>query len=190
MVRGHGTRKGRPISGTPSSSGARLRASRPHKIATSGSPRAARALIACSVTASQPLPRCDPGFPGWTVSTLLSSSTPRWSTASGPPSPGSDIRDRRRTRGIRWPGRAGRPDRGRHREAEPDRMARRGVRVLAHDQHPHLVERLLECPQHLVACWQVSRWQAYRLVGGFRYAGGFSAFNLTPLPRSSTPALC
>ena len=52
-------------------------ASRPHKIATSGSGRAASARIAHSVTASQPLPRCDAGFPGCTVNTLLSSMTPR-----------------------------------------------------------------------------------------------------------------
>src|SRR5216683_1735004 len=59
------------------SSGTSVRASRPHKIATSGASRAARARMACSVTSSQPLPRCEPGLPGWTVSTRLSSSTPR-----------------------------------------------------------------------------------------------------------------
>jgi hypothetical protein len=33
--------------------------------------------MAWSVTFSQPLPRCEPGLRGCTVSTLLSSSTPR-----------------------------------------------------------------------------------------------------------------
>ena len=41
-----------------------MRASRPQRIATSGWSRRARARIACSVTASQPLPRWEPGLPG------------------------------------------------------------------------------------------------------------------------------
>ncbi len=62
--------------GTSGSSGLRFRASRPQSTATSGPPRAASTSIARWVMASQPLPRCEPGEPGWTVSTLLSSSTP------------------------------------------------------------------------------------------------------------------
>ena len=58
--------------------GVRPCASRPQRIATNGPPRATRARIAASVISSQPLPRCDPGVPGATVSTLLSSRTP-WS---------------------------------------------------------------------------------------------------------------
>ena len=51
-------------------------ASRPQRIATSGPPRAASASTAHAVTSSQPLPLCDAGAPGRTVSTRLSSSTP------------------------------------------------------------------------------------------------------------------
>ncbi|CNI60203.1 Uncharacterised protein [Mycobacterium tuberculosis] len=60
-------------------------ASRPHKIATSGCERATSARIAHSVTASQPLPRCDAGLLGRTVSTLFNSITPR--SAQGVKSP-------------------------------------------------------------------------------------------------------
>ena len=35
-------------------------------------------------------------------------------------------------------------------------MARRGVRILSDDQHPHVGERLLEGAQHLVARGQVA----------------------------------
>src|SRR5256886_3803801 len=62
--------------GTVPSNGLRLRALRPQRIATSGPPRAASARIACSVTSSQPLPWCEFGLPGSTVSALFSSSTP------------------------------------------------------------------------------------------------------------------
>ena len=58
------------------SSGLSVRASRPQRIATSGWSRSARARIACSVTASQPLPRWEPGLPGATVRTRLRSRTP------------------------------------------------------------------------------------------------------------------
>ena len=62
----------------PSASiGASVAASRPHRIATKGSSRATSARIAHSVTASQPLPRCEAGVPACTVSTRLSSMTPR-----------------------------------------------------------------------------------------------------------------
>ena len=50
--------------GVSPSSGRSVPASRPHRIATSGPPRATSARIACSVTASQPLPRCEPETPG------------------------------------------------------------------------------------------------------------------------------
>ena len=51
--------------GMPASNGTSVRASRPHKIATKGSVcLAASARMACSVTSSHPLPRCDPGLPG------------------------------------------------------------------------------------------------------------------------------
>ena len=40
---------------------------------------------------------------------------------------------------------------GRHRERQPDRVARRRVGVLPDDEHPHVVERLLERPQHVRA---------------------------------------
>ena len=53
-----------------------LCASRPHRIATSGVPRATSALIAQSVTRSHPRPRWLPGLPGETVSTRLSNRTP------------------------------------------------------------------------------------------------------------------
>ena len=42
------------------------------------------------------------------------------------------------------------------REAEADRVARRGVRILADDQYPHVGERLFEGAQHLVARGQVA----------------------------------
>src|SRR5580704_12955745 len=45
--------------------------------------------------------------------------------------------------------------RGGRREAEADRMSRRRVRILTHDQHPHVGERLLEGPQHQIAGGQV-----------------------------------
>src|ERR1700761_312767 len=62
----------------PSASmGLSVDASRPHRIATIGCERATSARIAHSVTASHPLPRCDAGLLGRTVSTLFSSSTPR-----------------------------------------------------------------------------------------------------------------
>ena len=51
-------------------------ASRPHKIAASGPPRAASTSMARAVTASQPRPRCEADSPGRTVSTRLSSITP------------------------------------------------------------------------------------------------------------------
>src|ERR1022692_2155991 len=44
---------------------------------------------------------------------------------------------------------------GRDREAEADRMPGRGVGGLADDQPPHIAERLLEPPQHVVAGRQV-----------------------------------
>src|SRR5690349_20235105 len=47
------------------------------------------------------------------------------------------------------------PHLGRDREAQPDRMAGRGIRVLADDEHAHVVERLLERPQHVVPGRQV-----------------------------------
>jgi hypothetical protein len=49
-----------------------------------------------------------------------------------------------------------RPHTWRNREAEADRMPRRRVRVLADDQHPHLVERLLERGQDAIARGQVA----------------------------------
>ena len=55
----------------PVSIGLSVAASRPHNTATNGCGRATRARMAHSVTASQPLPRCDAGVPGRTVSTLL-----------------------------------------------------------------------------------------------------------------------
>ena len=36
-----------------------------------------------------------------------------------------------------------------HREAQPHRVPRRGIRVLADDQDSHLIERLLKRPQHI-----------------------------------------
>ncbi|COX50955.1 Uncharacterised protein [Mycobacterium tuberculosis] len=69
--------------------GFRVDASRPHRIATSGAARAARARIAHSVTASQPLPRCDAGLLGRTVSTLFNSNTPRCAQGVRSPFEGS-----------------------------------------------------------------------------------------------------
>jgi hypothetical protein len=60
------------------STGLSVDASRPHRIATIGCDRATKARMAHSVTASQPLPRCDAGLLGRTVRTLFNSSTPRW----------------------------------------------------------------------------------------------------------------
>ena len=62
--------------GTPPSMGSRDCASRPHRMATSGPPRATRASMAVWVTSSHPLPRCEAGRPGWTVRHLLRSNTP------------------------------------------------------------------------------------------------------------------
>ena len=61
---------------TPPSEGASACASRPHRIATSGPPRAASASMASPVTSSQPRRRWEPAAPGETVSTRLSSITP------------------------------------------------------------------------------------------------------------------
>src|SRR5262245_32485350 len=73
------------MQGTGDSNGLRLRALRPQRMATSGPPRAASARIACSVTSSHPLPWWEFGRPGWTVSALFSSRTPR--SVHGPRSP-------------------------------------------------------------------------------------------------------
>ena len=54
------------------------RASLPHRIATHGPPRSTSAMMARSVTSSQPRPRCEADSPGRTVSTRLRSITP-WS---------------------------------------------------------------------------------------------------------------
>ena len=42
------------------------------------------------------------------------------------------------------------------RERQPDRVARRGIRVLADDQHPHLSQGVTEGPQHVPTGWQVA----------------------------------
>ena len=145
------------ISGTPSSSGARLRASRPHKIATSGVCRAASARMACSVTSSQPWPRWEPGLRGshgeHPVEQQHAALAPRGQIAVG--------RGRVAEVGGVLPEdveQAGRQPAylGRDREAQPDRITGRGVGILADDQHPHLVERLLEGAQYPVARGQVA----------------------------------
>lgn len=71
--------------GTSPRSFVRFWASRPHRMATSGPPRATSAEIAADVTASQPLPRWEALALGRTVSTRLSSSTP--ASAHGDRSP-------------------------------------------------------------------------------------------------------
>src|SRR5690606_18330198 len=67
---------GLSITGTDPSAARAERASRPHSTATSGPPRATRAPTASAVTDSQPRPRCEPAIPAWTVSEVLSRSTP------------------------------------------------------------------------------------------------------------------
>src|ERR1017187_10154679 len=54
-----------------------------------------------------------------------------------------------------------RADRRRHREAQADWMPRRRVRVLADDQHPDLVEGLLEGSQHEIASREVGAARRY-----------------------------
>ena len=49
---------------SPVNIGLSVAASRPHSTATNGCARATKARMAHSVTASQPLPRCDAGVPG------------------------------------------------------------------------------------------------------------------------------
>lgn len=41
-----------------------------------------------------------------------------------------------------------------HRERQPDGMPRRGVRILAHDQHPHARQRLAERTEDVRRRWQ------------------------------------
>ena len=133
-------------------------ASRPHKIATSGPPRATSASIARCVTCSQPLPRWDPERPGCTVSTRLSSSTPccepRRQIAAGCRTDaeigvelGIDVLqrpwDRAHVRG--------------HRERQAHRVPWGGVGILADDQDLHLAQRATECAQHVLAGWQIVR---------------------------------
>jgi hypothetical protein len=65
-----------------------LRALRPHRIATSGVPRCASAVIACAVTASQPLSWCEFDRRGVTVSERFSSSTPCFDQGPRSPLPG------------------------------------------------------------------------------------------------------
>src|SRR5690625_4528664 len=67
---------GEVMHGVSPSAGCSDCASRPHRIATSGWSRSTRARMAWSVTASQPLPRCEAGLPGCTVRARFSSSTP------------------------------------------------------------------------------------------------------------------
>ena len=101
--------------------------------------------MACSVTASQPLPRWEPGLPGATVRTRLRSRTPCCR-------PGREVavlrlreaevvavllEDVAQAAGER-------PHVGGDAEAQADRMAGRRVRVLADDQDADVVQRLLE----------------------------------------------
>ncbi len=48
-----------------------------------------------------------------------------------------------------------RRDAGRDGEAQADRMPGRRIRVLADDQHAHVVEGLLEGPEHVLGSGQV-----------------------------------
>ena len=107
----------------------RLRASRPQRIATSGSPsRCTSARIACSVTTSQPLPR-DPCYPA-------RPSTPV-EQQHAPVRPGGEVA---RGRGgvaevaavlavdVGQRARRARPHVGRDGKRQPDGVARRGIR--------------------------------------------------------------
>ena len=145
------------IQGTCPRSGSRAWASRPHRMATRGPPRAASAEIACAVTVSQPLPRCPPAAPGSTVSTLFRSRTP-WSAhgersplvGRGSPRSGAELledvlqaaRDRVHVRGDR--------------ERQTYGVTGARVGVLADDEDPHRVEGLCECPQDVPTRRQVS----------------------------------
>src|SRR5699024_7135912 len=62
--------------GTVPNNGFRLFALLPHRTATIGSSRAASARIACSVISSHPLPWCEFGSPGRTVSDRFNNNTP------------------------------------------------------------------------------------------------------------------
>ena len=110
-------------------------ASRPQRIATIGRDRATSARIAHSVTASQPLPRCDAGLLGRTVSTLFSNSTPR--CAQGVRSPHGGLRITQ-VGGVLVEdvGQAARnrAHLGSHREAQAHSVSRRRVGVLPDDQ--------------------------------------------------------
>ena len=143
--------------GTAPSIGISDWASRPHRIATSGPPRSTSASIARWVTCSQPLPRCEPDLPGWTVSTRFSSSTP-WSN-HGVRSPGCGRRDAEVgvQLGVDVLQAAGQRAyvRG-HRERQADRVAGRGIGVLADDQHAYVAQRPAERAQHVLAGRQVA----------------------------------
>ena len=127
------------------SSGLSVRASRPQRIATSGWSLSARARIACSVTASQPLPRWEPGAARGDREDAVEEEDALLR-------PGREVAVRRlRVAEILAvlledvaEAAGERPDVGGDAEAQADRVAGRRVRVLADDQHAHVVERLLE----------------------------------------------
>ena len=94
-----------------------------------------------SVNVSQPLPACEAGEPGATVSTLLRSRTPR--SAQGVRSP---VAGTGRPRSVPSSAKMLRSDGGgvhprRDGEAEPHRLAAAVVGILAQDHDAHVVER-------------------------------------------------
>ena len=127
---------------TPGRCGTRPRASRPHRMATSGPPRSTSASMARAVTCSQPRPRWLAGLPGATVSTRLSSSTP-WS-AHGVRSPLLGVGTPRSVSSSREDvdqAPRHRPHVGGDRERQPHRVPGRRVGVLADDEDAHVIHR-------------------------------------------------
>ena len=121
-----------------------------------GPPRAAKAVIAASVTCSQPFPRWDAGAPGCTVEHSVEQQDAR--AAQGERSP---LVGRGRPRSsassvkmfVRLFGQ--RPHVGSDREREPHWVAGSWVRVLPDDEHAHGVQRRAECSQDVLACRKV-----------------------------------
>ena len=135
--------------GSRPGSGRRLRASRPHRIDTSGLPRAASARMACSVTSSQPLPRWAAGLAGRgrqrPVEQQHALPRPGRQVAVGRAGAARGRVCSSRKMFSRLPGRSA--DVRGHREAQPDRHARGRVGVLTDDQDAYVVEGLLEGAQ-------------------------------------------
>ena len=133
-------------------------ASRPQRIAVSGAPcllRTARVRIAWSVTASQPRPRCEAGWPGSNGEAPVQQHHPGVGPGGEVPAAGqgyAEVVDQL-LEDVHQA--LGRGDPGCDREAEPDRVARSRVGVLADDEHLHVRQWSAERAEHLLTGGQV-----------------------------------